>query len=115
MGTDSDLQDMLLDGEMNIDFLEGENCDLREENKRLREENERLNKESYANVVKLMTSGHDALTDREKQAEERGAREMAQVVCDECKRFQDTGESQTILMEELMGLWRARRDKWVKI
>lgn len=48
---------------------------------------------------------------KEAEAEERGAREMAQVVCDECKRCQDTGESQAILMEELMGLWRARRRK----
>ena len=40
------------------------------DNKRLREENERLKKESYANVVKLLTNVHDALTEREKQAKE---------------------------------------------
>lgn len=45
------------------------------------------------------------------QAEERGARKMAQVVCDECKRCQDAGEAQAISLEELVQLWREGRGK----
>jgi len=47
--------------------------------------------------------------DELKEAEERGAREMAQVVCDECKRCQDAGEAQAISLEELMQLWKERK------
>lgn len=50
--------------------------ELRAEIAMLREKMGELEKEQYQHTVKLMTNGTDALTERERQAEERGARKL---------------------------------------
>lgn len=90
MGTDSDLQDMLLDGEMRIDFLEGENCDLREENKRLQEKIKEMEKLCADRIIQAT------------YAKEEGAMELA-AICEEVCRVD---VRKYISSERLMQLWR---------
>lgn len=75
MSTDSDLQDMLLDGELRISSLESDICDLRDENKRLKAKIAELEEENktFCKFNKLFKQDC-------RQAEERGARKILELL-----------------------------------
>lgn len=67
---------------------------------------ERLKKKNYAETVKLMTNGTDALTVREQQARESGARSMAVLFA----RMEKFPNSTVTLVDDAMTEWKKRED-----